>query len=478
MAGYAMDRWWQDRMLLKFNARVADVFDLTEQRLTEYETKLKTAFSQYEANRILSKGGFWLYLKQLRKRPYPGLDALELVKNPGAAGPGAPPFDEEWGRLAASSAERTLLTWHVPLYPLGALPNAYIAEAVEARFELGQLFDEVFAKVRLGTLKARVFVEGELVAPRYEYEPVYSTGTRGEAPAGPLWSEIKTPFAAVTLRIFLYDPPSLWARHGPGLAVAALGGLLMLLLAWAVRAQHQTVLREQQRRHQHDLARYERAESIAFIAHELTQPLSGLLGCIEGPLTWLERGEAPQAILRKDLGEAQAHALRACDMLDEIRSQVGLGRQAAQAVDLAALLHHLADWAKGEPRLRGVALSLRVESPDLRVRANPLSLEMVFQNLLRNAGEAIHDSGLGGSINVEAKAEDGFACVRVEDDGPGLADLRALFTPFKSGKPYGMGMGLVYCQRRVVKDFGGGIDGGNRTEGGAWFVIRLPLLGG
>jgi signal transduction histidine kinase len=477
LAGYATDRYWQDRLQQQFNARVADVFDLAEQRLVEYETQLKTAFSQYEANRILSKGGFEPYLKQLAKRHQPALSALNLVKNPGAdARRDDPPFDEEWGRLIATDASRARLLWHVPLYPLGALPTADIAEAVEARFDLLPLFGQVFEQVRLGPLKARVFVEGEHVAQRDQYAPVFATGPIGPAPSGPLWSSINTSFAAVTLRIVVYEQPSLWELHGPGLGVALLGAFIILLLASAIRVQHRAALREQQRLHQHELTRYERAESLAFIAHELIQPLSGLVGCIEGPLTWLERGETPLAILRKDLGDALSHALRACDILDEIRQHVGFSQAATAAIDLAAILQNIDAWAKADPRMRGAALSLRVESLPLRVMANPLGVEMVLQNLLRNAAEAIRHGGKGGLIHVEAKAQGRFAVIKIIDDGPGLADPETLFTPFKTDKPGGMGMGLVYCQRRVAKDFGGRIDGGNRPEGGAWFEISLPLL--
>jgi len=476
LAGYAADRYWQDRLLRDFNARVADVFDLTEQRLAEYETMLKTAMSQYESNRILAKDGFGQYLKRLRLLNYPGLAELNL-RNPSAA-PKLPPFDEEWGKLDAPGAGdgKVGLLWHVPLYPITAAPDAPVAEAVEARFDLPKLFGHVFEKVRLGRLRARVFVEGEHVFQGYRLEPVYASDPSGDGPVGPLWSDISIPFAAVGLRVFLYDRPSLWESHGPGIAVAGLGGLLIVWLVWAVRTQHQASLREQQRQHQQDMARYERAEAMAFIAHELAQPLSGVLGCIEGPLTWLERGQVPVDILLRDLRQAQAQASRACDCLDEIRGQIGQGGRAKlQPVALDEILQRLADWARGDASLQGISLRLGIETPGLRVLANPLSLELVLRNLLRNAAEAIRGSGKGGRVWLDTGLAGNEVKIRVADDGPGLAEPSALFTPFKTGKPQGMGMGLVYCERRV-KDFGGGIQGGNRPEGGAWFEIVLSRL--
>jgi signal transduction histidine kinase len=476
MAGYAADRYWQDRLLRQFNARVADVFDLTGQALAEYETKLKTAFSQYEANRILSKGGFSHYLNRLKQQPYPGLADLKLVKTADHFAPGTPPFDEEWGQLNApvSARARLILLWHVPLYPITAPVAAPITEAVETRFELLGLFDHVFAKARLGTLKAKVFVEGDHVFQGFRHQPAYATGNPSEMPAGPLWSETTLPFAAANLRIFLYDRPAWYLAHGLGLAVAALGFALIGWLVWNLRAQHQHHLQDQRSQHQQAMTRYERAESMAFIAHELAQPLSGVLGCVEGPLAWLEQGQTPVEVLRRDLTQAQDHALRACAVLDEIRSHLGPGHRLAQlqAVDLAELFQRLQDWAKGDEGLRGIRLLPRLEASGLRVSAHGLALELVLRNLLRNAAEAIQQSGQGSTISLSASADAEKVSILVCDDGPGLREPETLFTPFKTDKPQGMGMRLVYCERRV-RDFGGSIQGGNGADGGAWFAIKL-----
>jgi C4-dicarboxylate-specific signal transduction histidine kinase len=101
---------------------------------------------------------------------------------------------------------------------------------------------------------------------------------------------------------------------------------------------------------------------------------------------------------------------------------------------------------------------------------------MVLLNLLRNSAEAIHDEGRGGGISLWASADEDSVKIRVEDDGPGVAQPEELFVPFKTTKAYGTGLGLVHC-KSLVESFGGSIKGGNRMEGGAWFDILLPPWG-
>jgi nitrogen fixation/metabolism regulation signal transduction histidine kinase len=112
--------------------------------------------------------------------------------------------------------------------------------------------------------------------------------------------------------------------------------------------------------------------------------------------------------------------------------------------------------------------------PELIVRADRDQLEQVLINLVANAVDA--SSGIASGNVVVGWSRDGrSACVRVRDEGPGLADTDNLFVPFFSTKPGGSGIGLVLC-RRIAESHGGSLSLRNRDDGrGAEAIVRLPL---
>ena len=83
----------------------------------------------------------------------------------------------------------------------------------------------------------------------------------------------------------------------------------------------------------------------------------------------------------------------------------------------------------------------------------------------------------GGSLDIRLQEPgNGWVDLSVTDSGPGVAAdiLPRLFVPFVSNKDTGMGLGLS-VSRRIVEDHGGTIRAYNRPEGGACFVVRLPV---
>jgi signal transduction histidine kinase len=103
----------------------------------------------------------------------------------------------------------------------------------------------------------------------------------------------------------------------------------------------------------------------------------------------------------------------------------------------------------------------------------------ILENLLLNAFEARGD---GTVVQIRTGRDDDGrqAVVEIIDNGPGIAEELlpdVLFKPFKTTKDGGSGIGL-WQVKRVAAALGGSISAGNRLEGGARFVIRLPLAAG
>jgi PAS domain S-box-containing protein len=107
-------------------------------------------------------------------------------------------------------------------------------------------------------------------------------------------------------------------------------------------------------------------------------------------------------------------------------------------------------------------------------------LRQALLNLARNAAEACAASKGGGKVLVRGEIvrgeEFGFQHVTVVDNGPGIAAdaLPKLFRPFFTTKANGTGLGLAVVQKIIVQH-GGQVEARNRPEGGAAFIVTLPL---
>jgi PAS domain S-box-containing protein len=109
-------------------------------------------------------------------------------------------------------------------------------------------------------------------------------------------------------------------------------------------------------------------------------------------------------------------------------------------------------------------------------------LRQALLNLARNAAEACSDAAGGGQVRLNGelvRADDGgLQRIVILDNGPGIeeASLSKLFRPFYTTKADGTGLGLAVVQKIIVQH-GGHVEARNRPEGGAAFMVTLPLCG-
>jgi signal transduction histidine kinase len=118
----------------------------------------------------------------------------------------------------------------------------------------------------------------------------------------------------------------------------------------------------------------------------------------------------------------------------------------------------------------------RAIEPDLPVVvADPSALKQVFLNLLKNAAEALEETG--GTVRIAAGREGGGVIVSVADDGPGIdpAVRERVFEPFFTTKAAGRGtgLGLSIC-RRIAEAHGGALEVESTAGAGTTFTLRLP----
>ncbi|MDJ1156660.1 ATP-binding protein [Chelatococcus sp. SYSU_G07232] len=209
----------------------------------------------------------------------------------------------------------------------------------------------------------------------------------------------------------------------------------------------------------------------AGVAHEINQPVATIRTYADNAALFLARGEAAPA--RDNLATIAGLTERIGRITDELRafSRKATGRvgaaSVAEAIDGALLL------VGSRLRQQGVTLTREAMPAGLAVVAERVRLEQVLVNLLQNALDALvgrPDPRIG--VAVEAGHESVHISVR--DNGPGIASevMAALFTPFRTTKPSGLGLGLV-ISHDIVAEFGGELVGRSEPGGGAVFTISL-----
>jgi two-component system, LuxR family, sensor histidine kinase DctS len=218
-------------------------------------------------------------------------------------------------------------------------------------------------------------------------------------------------------------------------------------------------------------------EMASAIAHELNQPLSAIASYTTGCLNLLAAGGAPEGDLRDALEKTSQQALRAGLIIRRVHQFVRKSEPTRARVRLHAVIDEAVGFAQAEARKRRVRIATEYAPAEIELDADPLLLQQVLLNLLRNGMEAMaatpaHDR----QVLVATERGDAAVTVRVADRGCGIPPhLQAkLFEPFFTTKAEGMGMGLNIC-RSVVELHRGRMWAETAPSGGTVFSFSLPL---
>jgi signal transduction histidine kinase len=214
-----------------------------------------------------------------------------------------------------------------------------------------------------------------------------------------------------------------------------------------------------------------RGESIArmgaMVAHEIRNPLGILRASVE--LMGERAGRSIPAWQREQLDDMLGEVERLRRLTEDF---LWLGTPerpiASTSVDLAAVLAESVRGAEATFR----DLKIAWEVPALpAVRGDPHRLRQVFANLLANAAQAQVEPG---SVEVRAQVSDGFARVRIHDEGPGLSPevQRRLYDPFLTTKAGGTGLGLAIARMLVARQ-GGNLAVVDDGRSGTTFEVSL-----
>ncbi len=253
------------------------------------------------------------------------------------------------------------------------------------------------------------------------------------------------------------------------------------LRRWSEELQQRVDERTRELREAQDqIARTRRLAALgslsAGMAHELNNPLTGILGLLS-----LAREEVPaDSSLDRSLGAALEQARRMARIIRELRQLAEQEREGAgQPLELLQPVRAALEEARAEMDVRGVSLVCEFSEPLSRVPGHPEQLQKLVAHLVQNA---LTSMPKGGTLTVSLAAVEGDAvCLRVADTGKGVPEslCERIFDPFFSTKdePGRVGLGLSVAHR-IVEAHHGRIRLESVEGQGTTVTVILPAAGG
>lgn len=221
-----------------------------------------------------------------------------------------------------------------------------------------------------------------------------------------------------------------------------------------------------------------KSEFVTTVSHDLRSPLTAILGYIE----LIERAGSLNStqfefVKRVRISVGQITAL-VTDLLDLGRIESGLDTS-KERTNLAKLARYALDGLRSTARIQKVEMQVRIAEPLPAVHGDPVRLRQMIGNLLENA---IKYTPEGGTVGIEAQAEDKQVILRVSDTGAGIpaADQPYLFDRFfrASNVPddsMGTGLGLSIV-KSIVEQHQGRIWLESQMGSGTMFTVVLPAI--
>ena len=237
------------------------------------------------------------------------------------------------------------------------------------------------------------------------------------------------------------------------------------------------------RQHREELAHLSRVaimgEMAGSLAHELNQPLTGIVNNASAGRRLIAKGRANLPKLDGLFEAVVADGRRAGEIIRGIRGMVRKGEEVRGPVNLNDVISSVLRFIRSDALERHCMLVTETDPKLPLVGANQVQLQQVLLNLVVNAFEAMRETPAEERrlIIRSERESDGRVRVSVRDFGTGLPaeEPEQIFQQFFSTKREGMGMGLPIA-RSIINSHGGELAAANAEGGGACVHFSLPII--
>ena len=401
----------------------------------------------------------------------------ELLKQASAL----PPHTAIFWELMIVDAAGVVHEGNLPLERLHAVANAPIFSYDKSFFGNGIVGGPLLTVADTSRLTATVAVRilkgekagdikvspVEFSAPRFDWGQMQRWGiSEKNLPPG---SEI------------LFRDPTVWEQYRAHiLAVAAAILIQAALIFWLLyehwRRQRAEILARNTMSELSHVNRMATAGQLsASIAHEVNQPLAGIVANAQAALRWLEKANVEE--VREGLKRIVSDGHRASDIITNLRAMFKSDVQEKTLVDINKLVLSVLALVRIDLQKHEIKLQTQLDDRIPQVLGNQVQLQQVISNLVMNAIESM------GSLQTRALriktelSQSNTVHVSIEDTGTGIksSDVAQLFKPMFTTKARGMGMGLSICQS-IIENHDGRIWVSPGATGGSIFQFELPTI--
>jgi C4-dicarboxylate-specific signal transduction histidine kinase len=216
----------------------------------------------------------------------------------------------------------------------------------------------------------------------------------------------------------------------------------------------------------------------ASIAHEINQPIAGVVANASACLSWLARaGDAPEINeVREAANRIVRDGTRAAEIIGRIHKIFVKGEIERQSTNINQLLRETIELLGNEAIRHSVTIQVNLEEIP-PIMADPVQLQQVVVNLILNGMDAMRDVAGDRKLVVRSwRLEDRLIAISVADLGQGVppGHTEQIFDAFFTTKPHGTGLGLA-ISRSIVEAHDGQLSAMAHQPRGALFQITLPL---
>jgi signal transduction histidine kinase len=254
------------------------------------------------------------------------------------------------------------------------------------------------------------------------------------------------------------------------------GSLVLFVLLYETTTLYAQLLRSDRAQRREREARLLTGHAVAAtIAHEVNQPLAGMVTHAEAGFRWLDRARPDVDEARTALQQIVADGHRAAAVIGSIRASFKKEVPNRASLEINGVIGEALVLMRDDLQRHRILVQAEPNPQLPRVRGDRIQLQQVLLNLIANAIESMAAKGGTRVLCVRSVVNDGGGVmVSVADTGTGIGakELERIFNPLFTTKSDGMGMGLSICRSIIEAHDGRLWVAPNKPEGSVfWFML-------